>query len=150
MPESIQLVPVQSTQSEALKNYIVALYEDAGDVDSIKNIEEGVNSLLKSQSLAEAYFVKQGETRIGYTILTKYYSVEKGGLTMYIDELYVEEKHRRRKIGSAILERVLAIAKNEGVKTLWAQTESHNQGAQDFFTGHGFVKNTSLNFERQM
>src|SRR5688572_28169224 len=115
---------------EALKEYIEALYRHDEDFDAMVNIEEGVKSLLRNENLATAYFIKSNEERIGYVILTKYHSVEKGGLTMYIDELYVEETKRRSGIGRRIMDQILAIATTAGAKTLWAQTETYNDAAQ--------------------
>ena len=91
----VRLVRVHSTEMEGLKTYIEALYRHDEDFDSMVNIESGVTSLMRNEVLATPYFIKRSEDRIGYVILTKYPSVEKGGLTIYIDELYVEEEHRR-------------------------------------------------------
>src|SRR5690606_22936036 len=106
----IRLVRVNPSENETLKEYVAALYTHDEDYDSMVNIEEGVNSLLRNETLATPYFIKRGDERIGYVILTRYHSVEKGGLTFFIDELYVEERHRRGGVGSAIMTRILEIA----------------------------------------
>ena len=113
-------------------------------------IEEGVKSLLKNELLATAYFIKRAEERIGYVILTKYHSVEKGGLTVFIDELYVETRYRRQGVGKVILDKVSEVARTMGAKTLWAQAESYNTAAQQFFRSQGFQPNDCLNFERPL
>jgi GNAT superfamily N-acetyltransferase len=146
----VRLVKVFATEIEALKDYIEALYRHDEDFDAMVNIEEGVRSLLRNENLATAYFIKWGEDRVGYVILTRYHSVEKGGLTIYIDELYVEDTWRRHGIGGQIMEQILEIAKTQGAKTLWAQTESFNEAAQKFFTSRGFQPNRYLNFERPL
>lgn len=148
--KEIKLVKVFATEIEALKDYIEALYRHEDYMDSLVNIENGVRSLLKNEALATPYFIKAGEERLGYVILTKYHSVEKGGLTIYIDELYVEEQKRRHGIGKEIMEQILEIARNQGAKTLWAQTESYNDAAQKFFVSRGFKQNPNLNFERPL
>lgn len=150
MKEELKLVRVFATELDALKDYIEALYRHDDDFDSMVNIEEGVRSLLRNEDLATAYFIKRGTERVGYVILTRYHSVEKGGLTIYIDELYVEEEKRRDGIGKEIMDQIVVIARNEGAKTLWAQTETYNSGAQTFFKNCGFVPNQYLNFERPL
>jgi diamine N-acetyltransferase len=146
----IRLVKVYSSEMDALKEYIEALYRHDEDYDAMINIEEGVKSLMRNETLAMAYFIRHGEERVGYVILTRYHSVEKGGLTMYIDELYVEEDKRKGGIGSKILDEIIEIAKGAGAKTLWAQTEPVNEEAQKFFKSRGFAPNPYLNFERQL
>src|SRR5262249_40961319 len=124
---------------EVLRGYIEALYRHDKDFDECMiHLEEGVRSLFRNESLATPYFVFRGEQRIGYVILTRYHSVEKGGLTIYVDELYVEEKYRRTGVGRVIMEKIIEIARTQGAKTLWAQAEPHNQAAQAFFTSQGF------------
>jgi len=150
MSESIRLVKVSATEIEVLTQYIEALYRLDDDYDSMVNIEEGVRSLLRHEELALPYFIRRGEQRLGYVILTKYHSVEKGGLTIYIDELYVEQEKRRGGIGREIMVEILEIAKQAGAKTLWAQAEPYNDAAQNFFKSQGFVSNPYLNFERPL
>ena len=144
----IELIKVSLQESELLKDYIEALYRFEEDYESIVNIEEGLKSLFKNEALATPYFIKQGPEKIGYLILTRYHSVEKGGLTIYIDELYVEERFRRRGVGKTILDQVVSIAQKEKAKALWANTEHNNEGSQRFFKNAGFRQNRYLNFER--
>lgn len=146
----LELIKVNPKESELLKDYIEALYRFEGDFEAIVHIEEGLKSLFKNEALATPYFIKQGAEKIGYVILTRYHSVEKGGLTIYIDELYVEERFRRRGIGKTILHEVVGVAKSEKAKALWANTEHNNLGAQAFFKGAGFRQNRYLNFERDI
>lgn len=149
-PNSVELVKVTPQESELLKDYIEALYRFEGDFEAIVNIEEGVKSLFKNEALATPYFIKQGNEKIGYVILTRYHSVEKGGLTIYIDELYVEERFRRRGVGKTILDEVVNVARREKAKALWANTEHNNEGSQRFFKNAGFRQNRYLNFERHI
>lgn len=146
----VRLVKVYATELETLRDYVEALYRLDEDYDSMVNIEEGVKSLLRNEGLATAYFIKRGEERIGYTILTRYHSVEKGGLTVYIDELYVEDKFRRQGVGGEIMQEITQVARIQGAKTLWAQSEPHNKAAQSFFTAQGFQVSPYINFERPL
>jgi ribosomal protein S18 acetylase RimI-like enzyme len=147
MQSEIRLVRVYSTEMGALREYIEALYRHDEDFEAMKNIEAGVQSLLRNEALATAYFIKQTEERIGYVILTRYHSVEKGGLTIYIDELYVEDKFRRCGVGKKIMSEIQTIARSQGAVHLWAQTEPYNDAAQSFFQSLGFRANPNRNFE---
>ena len=144
----IKLNRVHATDLDALKEYIEALYRLDEDYDSMVNIEEGVKSLMRNEALATAYFIKRGEDRIGYTILTKYHSVEKGGLTIYIDEFYVEGRFRRQGVGAKVLDAIVELARTQGARALWAQAEPYNEAACNFFQDQGFQVNNYRNFER--
>ncbi|MBI4405255.1 MAG: GNAT family N-acetyltransferase [Deltaproteobacteria bacterium] len=145
--EEIRLVKVHSTETEALKEYIEALYRLDEDYDSIVNIEEGVKSLMRNEMLATAYFIKRGDERVGYVILTRYHAVERGGLTIYIDELYVASRKRRSGIGRAIMEQIIEIARAQSAKALWVQFEPYNSAAEAFFQSQGFKSSSYKNFE---
>lgn len=144
----VRLVRVYALELDQLMCYVEALYEHDDHHDSMVNIKEGVESLMRNEPLANAYFIKRKEEKIGYVLLTRYHSVKKGGLTLYIDELYVEPQHRRKGIGKTILDEILEIARSERVKTVWAQTELFNEGAQAFFRKGGFREVPSKFFER--
>ncbi len=150
MEKRIRLIRVHATQLEALRSYVEALYRHDDDYDSMVNIEEGLKSLMRNESLAAAYFITRTEERIGYVILTNYHSVEKGGLTIYIDELYVEARCRRTGIGRMIMVEIFQLAKDQGARALWAQTEPYNDAAQKFFLSQGFRVNDYQNFERPL
>lgn len=146
----IVLTKVFPSEMDFLREYVEALYAHDEDFESMVHIEDGVKSLLRNEALATAYFIKCGEERVGYVILTRYHSVEKGGLTVYIDELYVEDPFRRTGVGKAVMAKILDVAKQEGAKTLWAQAEPYNTAAHTFFESQGFRPNPNLNFERQL
>lgn len=146
----IVLAKVYPAEMEFLREYVEALYAHDEDFEAMVHIEEGVKSLLRNESLATAYFIKSGEERVGYVILTRYHSVEKGGLTFFIDELYVEQPFRRSGVGALVMTRIQEIARAEGAKALSVQAEPHNQAAQNFFKGHGFSPNPNVNFERTL
>jgi GNAT superfamily N-acetyltransferase len=148
--DDVRLLRVYASEIEALKSYVAALYEHDEDFEAMKYIEEGVTSLLRNPELATAYFIDVAGTRVGYVILTRYHSVERGGLTIYIDELFVEPDKRRQGIGRHILSRIVEIAKASGARGLSAQAETWNTAAQEFFLKQGFSLNPYRHFERML
>lgn len=150
MKQEVRLIKVNSSETETLKDYIQELYTFESKSEEMKNIEAGVRSLMKNEAMAAPFFIKLGDERVGYVILTKYHSVEKGGLTVFIDELFVDEKARRHGIGKKVMPEIIEIAKGWGAKTLWAQTEHYNEAAQAFFRHEGFVRNRNYNYEKPL
>jgi len=148
LEKELRLVRVHAAQLDTLKEYVEALYRHDEDYDAMVHIENGVKSMLRNEALATAYFIEFGELRIGYFILTRYHSVERGGLTLYIDELYVEETHRRKGVGKRIMARIMDMARGEGAKALSVQAEPYNEAAREFFRSMGFTVNPYVNFER--
>lgn len=148
--KTVSLVKVHPAEMDFLREYVEALYVHDEAFDSVVYIEEGVKSLLRNEALATAYFIRCAEERVGYVILTRYHSVEKGGLTIFIDELYVEQPFRRTGVGRSVMTKIIEVAKQEGAKALWAQAEPYNRAAHDYFSSQGFQNNPNINFERQL
>ncbi len=150
MKQEIKLVRVDSSETATLKEYVQKLYTFDSKSGATKNIEAGVSSLMTNESLATPFFIQLNGERVGYVILTKYHSVKKGGLTIFIDELFVEEKARRHGIGKKVMPEIIEIAKDWGAKTIWAQTEHYHDAAQAFFRHEGFVRNPNYNYEKPL
>lgn len=145
--KKVRLVSVRHSEIDFLKDYISKLYRDDGDEEALVCLESGLQDLMKNPEIAIPYFIYLDEQRIGYVLLIRYPSVEKGGMILFIDELFVEPAHRGGGIGGVILDQIKELAKDLGVKTLWAQAEYYNEGAIHFFKKHGFKKNQHVNFE---
>jgi phosphinothricin acetyltransferase len=54
--------------------------------------------------------------------------------------VYIDERHRRRGLGKALLERAVAHAPQIGLTNLIAMIFAHNQSSVALFTNHGFVE----------
>lgn len=71
-----------------------------------------------------------------------------GGKLSYIQNLYVASRHRRKGIGSKLLENVLNNAKEREVAEIHVVTEFDNKPAIDLYRKHGLVKE-SLQLEME-
>lgn len=148
--KEITLAKVHPKEMDFLREYVEALYAHDEDFEAMVYIEDGVKSLLRNEVLANAYFIRCGEEKVGYVILTKYHSVERGGLTIFIDELYVEEPFRRSGVGKVVMGKIMEIARQQGARALSVQAEPYNKAAHEFFRTQGFQPNPNLNFERPL
>ena len=68
------------------------------------------------------------------------------GKSLYLDDLYVKPEHRRKKVGSMLLEKVFELAKQEDCKRLRLQVLDWNKDAISFYEKHaGAISNEWLN-----
>lgn len=56
-----------------------------------------------------------------------------------VTEMWVDQRHRRIGIGSALMEHVKQIAKEEGRRALVLETQSRNAGAIAFYISQGYT-----------
>lgn len=71
-----------------------------------------------------------------------------GAKLSYIQNLYITSKHRRKGIGSRLLEEIIRSAEKKGVLEIHVVTEFENKPAINLYRKHGFVEE-SLQLERE-
>jgi len=71
-----------------------------------------------------------------------------GAKLSYIQNLYITSKHRRKGIGSKLLEEIIRSTENKGVLEIHIVTEFENKPAINLYRQHGFVEE-SLQLERE-
>jgi GNAT superfamily N-acetyltransferase len=59
------------------------------------------------------------------------------GKSLYLDDLYVRPEHRRKRVGSLLLERVLELAKQQDCKRLRLEVLDWNKVAISFYKKNG-------------
>ena len=108
--------------------------------------ETRVRSALIPLLVDDAYGVvliaEADSVAIGYAVVTWGYSIESGGIESLLDEIYVAEPGRG--IGSGLLEACLHAARDHGARTMFLETEAHNEGARRLYARHGFVIEDSV------
>jgi len=71
-----------------------------------------------------------------------------GGKLSYIQNLYVTPKHRKRGIGSQLLQEIIKKAKEKEVLEIHVVTEFENKPAINLYKKHGLIKE-SLQLEME-
>jgi GNAT superfamily N-acetyltransferase len=83
---------------------------------------------------------------VGHAVLTVRFAMEFGGLSAYIDDLFVQAAHRRQGIARAGLDALVAEAIRRGCKSLHVEVAPTNVAATTLYSRFGLVPGTD---ERQ-
>jgi len=121
-----------------LVDLIAAFYAEAGHPIDRDASASAFSSLLKNQKLGAAWILLVEDSAVGYVVLTVCFSMESGGLTGFIDDLFVRREHRRSGLGQAALEAVFDECRRRGVRTLQVVVGQNNEKAVRLYTRHGF------------
>lgn len=97
-----------------------------------------LRGLLKSKSCGAAWLIESDGKAIGYVIVCCGYSIEYGGITALVDELYVHAAHRARGIGTATLEFLSCEAKARGWPAIQLEVVRANVRAAALYKRNGF------------
>ncbi|KAJ9472656.1 N-acetyltransferase ats1 [Diplonema papillatum] len=123
----------QRADMEAVHGLIkgLAIFEKAGDevtVTSAQLEEDGFD-----KGLFKAFVAEEGGALIGFALCYPRYSTWKGH-TLYLEDFYVEEAHRRSGLGFKLFDAVAKLAKEMKAKRLEWQVLEWNEPAISFYT----------------
>lgn len=108
----------------------LALYEKAPE--QVSNTAQQLGIDLFDDKLCDALVAEQNGEIVGFALWYTSYSTWKGRC-LYLEDFYVLPEYRSLKIGSALFDEVLEIAKRSGVKRMDWQVLEWNTLALDFY-----------------
>jgi GNAT superfamily N-acetyltransferase len=124
---------------DALRIFIPAFHNEDGHPIGDAILERSLSGVARGEPLLHVWMIESGDEAIGYVALALGYSIEVGGLDAFLDEIYVEPKHRGRGIGKAALTFVEQASKRLNVRRLCLEVETSNPKAQKLYADQGYV-----------
>ncbi|MBE9195937.1 GNAT family N-acetyltransferase [Synechocystis sp. LEGE 06083] len=85
------------------------------------------------------WLIEQDQGVVGYAYVSFYFSLEFGGRTAFIDELFISSDRRGQGIGSRIIELVEGECRKLNLKALHLESERSNERATALYKRMGFV-----------
>lgn len=77
---------------------------------------------------------------VGYLSAFRFPAIDDNCSQVYLYDIVVEEKHRRRGIGSRMIEELKGYCRRDGADHIWLGTSLGNEAAQKTFEGTGAAK----------
>jgi ribosomal protein S18 acetylase RimI-like enzyme len=102
--------------------------------------QNALAALINDTSLGGAYLIRNADTLAGYFILTYGYSLERGGKTALLDELYIIPTARNSGLGKSAITRAATIAAQTGCRSLHLEVDHANEKARAFYERAGFFE----------
>jgi len=125
----------------------VKAFEDQNNPDDFKQYLSESFSLASIKGQIEDpdsifYFVEKGDQKIGYLKLNRGSAQTEQELenAIEIERIYLLPGHQGQGIGAQLIEKSIAIAKEEGFSTVWLGVWEENPAAIKFYKRHGFVQ----------
>jgi ribosomal protein S18 acetylase RimI-like enzyme len=101
-------------------------------------VREVLRKFLASPDLGQAWVFLDGETPVGYIVLTFGYSFEYRGRDSFIDELYIEPQYRRQGIGRCAMQFVEERTRELGVNAIHLEVDQGNDAAAELYRRAGY------------
>lgn len=100
---------------------------------------DAFNEIMRSNVYLEGYIFEFKDKPVGYAITTKTFSHEAGGITLWIDEIYVLKGYRSRGLGKEFFN-FLKATLDTSIVRLRLEVESDNERAKKLYENMGFKK----------
>ena len=94
---------------------------------------------IADENLGKSWLIFDDNEIVGYVILTFVFSFEYKGRLAFLDELYIKESARGKRIGTKTIQFIKEQVSYLNVKMMYLEVESHNESAQKLYLAHDFV-----------
>lgn len=139
MEATLQLVRARATDLRDLMTLMAQFNLLEGISSTPAYLEPPLSRLLSDESLGQIWWIQSGTERVGYTVLTYSYSLEYGGRTALIDELYLSPEHRRKGFGGKVLELLDEECRRLSIGVIYLEASHKNEPAQALYRRRGFT-----------
>ena len=138
--DNLQIRMAKTDDVPVILRFIIELAEFEGAESEIQSTEEGLRKVLFESCRAEAMIAELGGVPVGFAIWAYSFSTFTGKPTLYIDDIYVQERCRGKGIGGRMFSCLAEIAsKNDCARMDWycmetnvsGKTYYHKMGAEE-------------------
>jgi ribosomal protein S18 acetylase RimI-like enzyme len=96
--------------------------------------------MLERPELGRILVAARGNVPVGVAVLSFLWTLEHGGATTWLDELYVDPRERKDGLGTRLLEAAMAIARARGCRALDLEVEPGHESAVRLYERMGFCR----------
>lgn len=124
----------------AILPLIAAQYDEHAIVRAPRELEAGIAGLVDHPERgAVLVAARPGHDDLaGLAVVSFTWTLENGGRTAWLDELYVTPGHRGSGLGTSLLEAVIAIADAEGCLAIELEVDHDHARAEALYQRYGF------------
>jgi GNAT superfamily N-acetyltransferase len=103
--------------------------------------EPVLRELLAHPDFGRVFKLTVDGHEVGYAVMALAFSLEFGGRSVFLDELYVQPASRGRGIGSIALHLLQKTARDLGARSLALEVDFENPRAESLYRREGFTSN---------
>ena len=100
-----------------------------------ENYAKAFDEMMTSDRYLKGFIFEDGGEACGFALLSRTYSQEAGGISVTIEEIYIDPEHRSKGLATEFFER---LKMNSEIMRLRIEVESYNDGAKRLYERMGF------------
>ena len=97
-------------------------------------------ALISDAAAGGVWLASLGDRPVGHAVLTVRYTMEHGGFSGYIDDLYVRPESRRSGAATALLGELFAECRSRGIRSMQVECGDDNAAALALYARFGLKR----------
>ena len=146
----VSLEPAKAERVPALLEWMRDFYAHEGIPFDPAVSEPALRELLARPELGRVLEIVADGTPAGYAVLALGFSLEFGGRSAFLDELYVKPASRGLGIGTVALRLLQETSRELGARSLALEVGLDNPGAERLYRREGFAANARQLMTRRL
>ena len=142
MPQAEPMtVAIRQASTHDLDDLLALMHEfyaESGYPLNVDRARAAFLPLLSQEQLGQVWLAELDGQLAGHLVLTFCHSMEYGGRSAFVDDLFVRPALRRRGVGRALVVRARAICEELGVRAMHLEVARTNGPAQTVYRAVGF------------
>ncbi len=110
--------------------------------------QKGIQLILEQPNRGRIFVLRNDHQIVGMVNLLFTISTAEGGFVILMEDFIIHPKHRGRGFGSALMEHVLAFAREKNFLRITLLTDRLSDDSQQFFEHHGFFHSAMIPMRR--
>jgi GNAT superfamily N-acetyltransferase len=127
-----------SADMDPIARLLVEQFDEHDIQTSGEVLEQAIAAILQNEGLGLFLVARDGGDVIGLAVLSFAWTLEHGGKSAWLDELYVIPEHRGRGVGRELLDRVMGEARVLGCKAIDLEVEEAHRRVEHLYQREGY------------
>jgi len=123
---------------EGLLQLLLAQFDEHNIAMAAAKLEQAIEGPLKDPSRGLFLLALMDDEAVGVAYLTFTWTLEHGGKSAWLEELYVRPEQRQQGVGQAMLDAVCRMAKEHGCAAVDLEVEASQSRAEHLYQRAGF------------
>jgi len=149
-PSSLTLFEGTSANLPQCLRLLLAQFGEHSIALDEATVERGLQQLLLEPSLGRVVLARDGQEVIGLAVLAFTWTLEHGGRTAWLDELFVLPERRGQGVGRQLLQEALRVAEEAGCIAVELEVESSHSRAANLYAREGFERRPRTRWVRRL
>jgi GNAT superfamily N-acetyltransferase len=113
-------------------------------------LEGALRGLVEVEGRGRVLLARQDGSVVAVAVLAHTWTLERGGMCTWLDELYVRPELRSQGIGKMLLDQAIGIAQRDGCNAIELEVEADHSRAEGLYIREGFQRLSRRRFTKQL